>query len=420
MKKIIVFMAVVSLLFTSCGKADTGTFESSVSGLNEQTVEQLRVIETNEKKETDYVPVNYDTQLAMWITYMNYKNILYGKSKEEFTDSIKDELKNISDTGFNTVYVHASAFNDCYYKSSVYPKGQYYSTKDDFDPLEIIINEAHELEISVHAWINPLRCQTDDEIKKIDGSYKIKSWYDDSSTKGKYLVNVKDRWYLNPAYEEVRDYISGCVSEIAENYNVDGIHIDDYFYPVTDSDFDTAAFKESGESDLEEWRIGNINLMVSSMYSALKSVNEDMLFGISPQGNIEADYNMYADVGKWASESGFCDYIVPQLYYGYKNESCPFTETAERWKSLVTSDGVKLIAGICTYKIGTEDKWAGAGKNEWKDTKGIPANQTATVFEKDIADGIAVYSYESTFDNNIDEEISKLSKSIKAYSEGKQ
>lgn len=234
------------------------------------------------------------------------------------------------------------------------------------------------------------------------------------------MVNVKDRWYLNPAYEEVRDYISGCVSEIAENYNVDGIHIDDYFYPVTDSDFDTAAFKESGESDLEEWRIGNINLMVSSMYSALKSVNEDMLFGISPQGNIEADYNMYADVGKWASESGFCDYIVPQLYYGYKNESCPFTETAERWKSLVTSDGVKLIAGICTYKIGTEDKWAGAGKNEWKDTKGIPANQTATVFEKDIADGIAVYSYESTFDNNIDEEISKLSKSIKAYSEGKQ
>ena len=420
MKKIIVFMAVVSLLFTSCGREDTVIYESGVSGLNEQTIEQLGVLTTNEEIKSDYAPLNYDTPMAMWITYMNYKNILYGKSKEEFTDSIKDELKNISDTGFNTISVHASAFNDCYYKSSVYPKGQYYSTKDDFDPFEIIINEAHEMGISVHAWINPLRCQTDDEIKKIDGSYKIKSWYDDSSTKGKYLVNVKDRWYLNPAYEEVRDYISGCVCEIAESYNVDGIHIDDYFYPVTDSDFDTAAFKESGESDLEEWRIGNINLMVSSMYSALKSVNEDILFGISPQGNIEADYNMYADVGKWASESGFCDYIVPQLYYGYKNESCPFTDTAERWKSLVTSDSVKLIAGICTYKIGTEDKWAGAGKNEWKDTKGIPANQTATVFEKDIADGIAVYSYESTFDNNIDEEVSKLSKSIKAYSEGKQ
>lgn len=168
-----------------------------------------------------------------------------------------------------------------------------------------------------------------------------------------------------------------------------------YFYPTQEESFDTAAFKESGNSDLKQWRTENIDNLVKGVYNTIKNVNPNIIFGISPQGNIDSDCNvLYADVKKWCSEEGYCDYIVPQIYYGFENESLPFENTVNEWLKLNTCDNVKLIIGICTYKIGKEDKWAGSGKNEWKETKGIPAKQAEFVF-KNKTDGIAVYSYES-------------------------
>jgi uncharacterized lipoprotein YddW (UPF0748 family) len=130
---------------------------------------------------------------------------------------------------------------------------------------------------------------------------------------------------------------------------------------------------------------------------------------------MDSDYNMYADVEKWCSQQGFCDYIVPQIYYGYENEVCPFTETAERWSKAKSSSNVSLVIGICTYKIGSEDQWAGNGIDEWKNTQGIPAAQAQEILENSIGDGIAVYSYESTFKEGLEQERSKLSAAIREY-----
>lgn len=414
-RKLLIILCIVISITCGCKEQTENSKTDSMGAvtLGIQTIEQLQVLETSDKElqdiDSDYDPLNFENHKAVWLTMMDYENILKGKNENEFTESIKLVLNNIKNAGFNTVYVHVRPYNDAYYSSEIFPRAEYYSDEMEFDPFKIIVDEGHKVQLSVHSWINPLRCQTDAQLKELDDKYIIKQWYNDKSKNGTYIIKINDRWYLNPAYEEVRNYVISGVQEIAEKYNIDGVHIDDYFYPTQDESFDMAAFKESGKSDLKQWRTENIDNLVKGVYNIVKSTNSKMIFGISPQGNIDSDRNvLYADVKKWCSEDGYCDYIVPQIYYGFENESLPFEKTVEEWKNLNTSENVKLIIGICTYKIGNEDQWAGNGKNEWKENDGIPAKQAKYIFENKI-DGLAVYSYESLFDDKIKDELEKLS-----------
>ncbi|MBE6846447.1 MAG: hypothetical protein E7508_12300 [Ruminococcus sp.] len=403
-KKIILLFLIV---FSLCSCEQEVKINESLA-LNEQTLEQLQLEQPYE--ESDYKPLNYENQKAVWFTMMDFQKALKGKTQEEFTDYILAVLTKIKDTGFNTVYVHVRPYNDAYYKSDIIPLSE--SCTGEFDPFEIILEKAYTLNLSVHAWINPLRCQTTEQIKKTDSKYKIRQWYDDSKKNGRYIVEVDGRWYLNPAYDEVREYISDGVCELAENYHIDGIHIDDYFYPTQEESFDKEAFALSGKTDLKGWRTENINLMVQGIYNAAKSSNNDVLFGISPQGNIEINRSsLYADVIAWCSEGGYCDYIVPQLYYGFKNENKPFNDTLLEWKSIVTSEDVRLVAGICMYKIGSEDKWAGSGKNEWIEDRNIPSRQISAAFDNKVS--VAVYSFESLFEEKNSGECALIAKLLK-------
>ena len=114
----------------------------------------------------------------MWFTYMEYRDMLYNKTESEFTESIKNRLAQAAETGINTVYVHVRAYNDCCYESDIFPCAEYYN--GNYDALEITLNEAHKLGLSVHAWLNPLRCQTDEQMKTLDTNFQIKKWYNDS------------------------------------------------------------------------------------------------------------------------------------------------------------------------------------------------------------------------------------------------
>ena len=242
--------------------------------------------------------------------------------------------------------------------------------------------------LSVHAWINPLRCQTEEEMKKLPNDYIVKQW----SESEKYAVNVNGRYYLNPAYDEVIQLICNDVDEIVRNYDVDGVHIDDYFYPTTDETFDKAAFEASGHRDLSQWRLANCNKLVHSIYESIKRIDSKVLFGISPQGNVNANYNtQYADVKEWGGAVGYCDYIVPQIYFGFENVTCPFAETLTEWERLVTADSVSLVIGLAAYKQGTEDKWAGAaGEREWIENPDVIQRQIELVNESSAV-GYALY-----------------------------
>lgn len=379
MKKSI-FLAILSaVVLVSCSAESMPYSESS--NLQIQSQSQSPTESTD-----SYIPLNFTNQAGLWLPYMDFENYIYNKSEDEYREAVKKIISSAKADGINTLYFHVHPNGDAYYKSEIFPKGIYYT--GDYDPLQIMLDEAHDKGISVHAWLNPLRFQTTEQMESLPDDFIVKQWVNEGSP---MVKTVNGRYYLNPAYDEVTELVSKCADEILRNYNVDGIHIDDYFYPTTDTDFDHEAFEASDNSDLAQWRTENITKMVKSLYDTVKSNNKRVKFGISPQGNINANYNsQYADVKLWAGTQGYADYIIPQIYFGFRNETCPFEATLHEWEN-ITGDGVSLVIGLAEYKTGEEDKWAGAsGENEWIENPDIIQQQIDLV-KSSTADGYALY-----------------------------
>lgn len=376
MKKIFL---ILMLVCTSCAVKDSSFQEIQPTSYT-QEMEHLHI------DNNDYIPINYDNQIGMWFPYMHFEEYMYNKSADEFRSAVHEKFLSAKSENVNTVYLHIHPCGDSYYKSEIFPSGVYLDR--DYDPLEIMLDEAHSIGLSAHAWINPLRCQTVEQMNNLSDDFIIKQWTQNSENHFAEIVN--DRWYLNPAYEETINLICSGIEEIITNYNVDGIHIDDYFYPTTETYFDCTAFAESGSNNLSEWRTENCSRLVKSIYQTVGKYN--IPFGISPQGNVNANYTtQYADVKLWGSESGYCDYIIPQIYFGFKNESCPFEHTLEQWENIVSNDNIKLIIGLGAYKLGKADTWAGiTGENEWLENPDI-IKQQIELIENSTADGYALY-----------------------------
>ncbi len=352
-------------------------------------------------EENAYVAMNYSEVKGVWISYLEYLEMMSGKSESQFRACISEALDNIEELGLNTVYVHARSHGDAYYESELFPWSKYASGSMDispgYDPLEIMVEEAHQRDISIHAWINPLRlCGTADMSDY--GDYIVSDWLEDYRTKGKYVVAVNGSYYLNPAYEEVIDLICDGAAEIVANYNVDGLHIDDYFYPTTDESFDRDAYLASGVDLLSDFRFDNCDLLVESLYEAVKEANSTALFSVSVQGSIDNNYNqLYADVERWCCVDGYLDYIVPQIYYGFDNSTQPYSECLSRWEDICSAGGVPLVVGLSVSKIGYEDTWAGAGADEWQNDSSILARQLLEAMECVSYGGACLYSYRSIY-----------------------
>lgn len=345
-----------------------------------------------------YTALNYSPQSAMWISFLEFQSMLKGKSQKAFTQSVQTMYNNCVEMGINTLYVHARSHSDAFYQSDYYPWSKNVTgtlgQKPNFDPFKILVDEAHKRGLSIHAWVNPMRGVTDKEMPSVPDSYPMKKWYNDAKKRGTYIVKVDGTWYCNPAYTEVRQLINNGVREILVKYKVDGVHIDDYFYPTTDKSFDAAAFAADGRGKtLDQWRLDTVSNMVAEMYKTVKSANKTALFGVSPQGNIDNNYQtQYADVRKWASAEGYLDYLVPQIYFGFKNKTQPYSTNLSNWMAMTTAPNVELVVGLAPYKIGTDDS---AG--EWKGEQQIIARQVRTFQGTDMYGGAAFFRYDSLF-----------------------
>lgn len=356
-----------------------------------------------------YRALNYSEVKGMWISYIDLAGIPSG-SESAFRSGIADIYDNCEALGINTVYVHVRSHGDAYYSSDYFPRTKYLG--GTYDPLEVMVDEAHARGLSFQAWINPLRGCAVSDISRESG-YKLYDWAGGETR----LVQVGSYYYLNPAYTEVTDLIAAGAREITANYDVDGVHIDDYFYPTTEAYFDSAAFSQSGLSSLSDFRLANCDRLVSSLYSAVKKGNSSAIFGVSCQGSLYNNYNyMYADVKKWCAQSGFIDYIMPQIYYGFKNSAEPFEECVNTWNNLAYSGGIPLIVGITSAKLGLEDKWAGEGRDEWITDEYILERQFLASRELSSYGGIGIYSYGSVFnaDYSVREQVEKEIDALKS------
>lgn len=355
--------------------------------------------------------INYAYIRGIWVSQFDMHYIYTDKGvqrdKDSYTALVKTMLQNIKSDNFNTIYLQLRPNGDSMYSSELYPVSRYvsgaYGRELTYDAVGIFIEEAHALSLSVQGWINPLRLMTENELDAIDRSFLIKKWFSQKSNK---VVEVNGRLYLNPAYEEVRKLIIDGASEIMERYDIDGIHMDDYFYPTTDKSFDEGEFLASGYDDIGKFRRNNINLLVKGLYEAVKAADNSAQYGISPAGNLKSllDY-YYADVYLWCSVGGYIDYIMPQLYYGFLNKSCPFDKTLSDWAGVVTNPSVSLIIGLTAGKpvlatTGEIDVWAGTdeGKKEWINNKDILKRSLTAIYNEEKTNGYCFFCYQYLYD----------------------
>ena len=399
MRKVLFFVIYIIILgFCSCS---SNIDSSSLTKIDKKYIVKESVQPIQEKlnavntQKDDNPKVNYDEMRAVWMSYIDLSPMLTGKTEIEFKNNFDNACKNIKDLNCNTIFVHVRPFGDALYKSELYPCSKYitgaYIEKLPFDPLEIMVDTAHNYGLSIHAWINPFRLENEDAFKKYKDSYLIKQWY---KNKNGYVCKVENdnHLWLNPGFSDVRKLIADGVEEIAQNYNVDGIHFDDYFYPTTDESFDKQCYVSvGGDKSLSLWRLENVSNVVQMIYNSVKSVNKNIVVGVSPQGNIENNYSyMYADVKKWGSTQGYVDYICPQIYFGYNNPVKPFLETLKEWKETVTCKDVKLYIGLAVYKVLEGDE-------EFAENTGIISRQIEDVFLSPGCKGFALYNYINVF-----------------------
>ena len=352
---------------------------------------------------------------AVWITYYEISmKAQKGGNEALFSQKIDEMFARVQQAGFNTVIVQVRPYSDAFYPSQIFPWSEYLTGtqgKDPgYDPLAVLVERAHAHKLSIHAWFNPYRVSYNPDFSLLSKDNPARQWKEDANkANDQWLFVLENGIYYNPAVPEVQRMIIDGVREIVENYKVDGIHMDDYFYPSTDAKIDQAQYdayvKGGGQYSRAAWRRENVNTFVSGLYAAVKSIRPEVLVGISPAGDIAKNREkLYADAARWGGSEGYVDYLMPQLYYGFENSASPFEKTARQWAELVTCDSVKLYAGLAIYKSGEEDVYAGAEtaekkgpRYEWIGSSDIISRQVKWTRRTKPYAGFALYSYQYAF-----------------------
>ena len=302
---------------------------------------------------------------GVWISCYELNTMLdTGDFKKEF-DAAAEKIHRLHITD---AFVHVRAFGESLFDSEYYPRNE--KTKQyDFDVLEYMIKVLKGKNIRMHAWINPFRLP--------DGSFS------------------------DPADETVRANIILGIREILNKYDVDGIHFDDYFYPSDGKFSDEKSYSDYQKSgkdalSLSEYRTANINALVFSAKSAIKHMNPDLVFSISPAADMEKNKNQaFADIPYWC-ESGAVDLIMPQLYFGfdYPDDNFKFEKLLNEWRKIPRAEGVKMVIGLASYKLGTD---TAPDTDEWKNGTDVLAREINKCKEFSDISGICFFSYSSLF-----------------------
>ena len=362
--------------------------------------------EVKKPKAVQTVAVPKKEMRGLWVTYidldMSGTDYTYKSFKAKFNRIVNKAEKN----KFNTLIVQVRPFSDALYYSKYYPHSHILSGKQgksvEYDALKYMTEYCHKRNLKIHAWINPYRV-------KNKGGLKLSK--DNPYIKNKKLgVRVNGGIYLNPALEKVRTLIENGIKEIVKKYDVDGIQFDDYFYPTDKKSFDKKQYQrylkklKTNALPLNEWRIANVNILVSECYSICHKYGK--LFGIAPQGNITNNYDICADVKSWCSRYGYVDYICPQLYYSLDNPALKFRAALNQWKSLEYNRSVTLYIGLAGYKAGTNDD-----SGTWKNRSNILVKELKLIRKKKIK-GFMLYSYNDLNRKQARKEIKNLIKAL--------
>jgi len=306
---------------------------------------------------------------AIWVTTLNNadwpskKGLPVEKQKEEFIYL----LDQCAESGINALVIQIRPSADAFYQSNYEPWSEWLMGKQGmpppkgYDPLEFMITEAHQRQIEIHAWLNPLRA--------------VYSRYSD--VHDRHISKVRPEWILNysgmklfdPGIPEVRDYICKVVFDLANRYDIDGLHFDDYFYPYPKpdeklKDGNTFWKYRQGFTNKDAWRRDNINKLIESIHEGLKAQRPKMKFGISPsavwrnvydsplgsftRAGVASYDHLHADVRLWL-QKGWIDYVAPQVYFSTEHKHANYRTLVSWWNRNVFNK--HLYIGHAAYKI---------------------------------------------------------------------
>lgn len=306
---------------------------------------------------------------GVWVSTVS--NLDYPTKATTDSEALKSEadeiIANCKDLGFNTIFLQVRPASDAIYKSDIFPWSQYLTGSQgtapdkDFDPLEYWVSKCHENGVELHAWINPYRATRQPSGASLNNLANSNP----AKQHPEYMVKYSDgNYYYDPAIPEVRTLLVDGVMEIVNNYDVDGIHMDDYFYPGQSFD-DAASYEKYGNGqDKGDWRRENVNILIEQIHNSIENCGKDVEFGISPSGvwankdnnplgsdtrGSESYYNLYADTRKWALEE-WIDYICPQVYWEIGHASADYETLAYWWADTLSNCNTKLYIGLADYK----------------------------------------------------------------------
>lgn len=288
--------------------------------------------------------------------------------KEDYR-RLLDELK---DLNMNAVFMQVRPAGDALYPSQIVPWSSYLtgqqgkSPLDGFDPLAFMIEETHKRGMEFHAWLNPYRVSMNTDSTQ----FAIRHVYHQHRN---WLFKYGNKYYLKPQLPEVRQHITDVTMEIVNNYNIDGIHFDDYFYPypkqgeiIPDSLDYNAYAKIFKDVSIADWRREQVNLLIEKLHNSIKQVKPNVQFGISPFGvwrnknddpfgsattaSIRSYDDLYADILLWMQKR-WIDYVAPQIYWSIGFEPADYRALTDWWS---TQPGLTPIyIGQAAYKVGT-------------------------------------------------------------------
>ena len=306
---------------------------------------------------------------AVWVSYLEIPNR---------ARSVQQWIWGLRDAGVNVVYFHARAFSDAFYNSNIEPWSDEFSgTQGDdpgFDPLQVALEEAHKFGIELHAWVNPFRSHTSFRLPLADNHvYKLHpEWVMEFPDHNEYIIN--------PGIPEAREYVVDVVKDIIENYDIDGVVFDDYFYPYPDGGYvmnnaaDQDAFDRFNPSNMtrSNWRRDNTRKFIKVSHDAISANNvaqgKHMTFGVSPFGiykrgvhgitdnnTLDSYADIYIDPIAWLQD-GSVDFLAPQLYWKI-NSYQEYDILASWWDDKLEQYGRYHFAGMNTVPV-SDGSWS--------------------------------------------------------------
>lgn len=398
---------------TSMTEATTQTVITTTETTTTETVKKPRWDNTKERN-------------AMWISYLDFEQ--GRKTKKKFLKLVQKMFDDCVNYGMNTVVVQVRPNGDAFYPSDYFPWAEYLTGKQgkeaNYDPMEILVEEAHKRKLCIEAWINPYRLSnTSTNYNKLSKDNQARIWHSKKATRRNVLAY--NGWlYYNPSKKAVRNLVINGIKEIVTNYDVDGIHMDDYFYPTFSKynykkAFDAPEYKAyvkekkaNGESykSIANWRRNNVNMLIKEAYNAIKAIDSTVEFGISPAGNIQnlkSKYGYYVDIDAWMSTPGYVDYICPQIYWGFQYGQYSYDKVLKKWQKLAKKGNTKLYVGLAVYRT------VESGEAEWRKDKKILSKMVTHARQNSSAKGFYYFRYASFKESKSQKAVKNLVKVIK-------